>query len=64
MDSDTFDLIEQLCTRAGIVMENTHVIALTIGGLPFKEQVAAIDAIRQAGERIVALANAAMALLD
>jgi precorrin-6B methylase 1 len=64
MDSDTYDLIAQLCTRAGMVMEDTQLIALTIGSLPSEEQVAAIDAIKQAGERIVALANAAMALQD
>lgn len=33
MDDDTLKLIIQLCTRAGIVMENASVIALSVAGL-------------------------------
>ena len=62
MDDDTSELIAQLCTRIGMIMEDASVVALTVGGLTVKERDDAIAALEAAAERISALVAAAKAL--
>jgi hypothetical protein len=52
MDDDTADLIQALCTRAGMIMEDVSVEALTISGT---DQVAI-------GARLTLLADGAKAI--
>ena len=62
MDEDTSELIEQLCTKIGMIMEDASVVALTVGGLTVKERDDAIAALEAAAERIGALVSAVTAL--
>lgn len=64
MDDDTRDLITQLCTRAGMTMEDTSVIALTIGTLPDDELLAALEKLSNASMTIGALVEAAHRLCE
>jgi predicted hotdog family 3-hydroxylacyl-ACP dehydratase len=63
MDDDTDDLITQLCTRIGMIMEDTSVTALTAGCLDQHERLAAITKMEMAAQRIDALVAAVRALL-
>ena len=56
MDID--DLIDQLCTAAGIIMEDASPIAIVRGG----NRTDRIQHIANAGREILALAEAASAL--
>ena len=62
MEDDTSELIVQLCTRMGMIMEDASVVALTVGGLTGKERPHAIAELEAAAERISALVAAAKAL--
>ena len=62
MDEHTSELIAQLCTRIGMIMEDASVVALTVGGLTVKERDDAIAALEAAAERISALVAAVKAL--
>ena len=62
MDDDTEDLVIQLCTRIGMIMEDTSVLALTLPGMDPVGRRAALRKIEQAAGRIHALATAAKAL--
>ena len=62
MDEHTNELIAQLCTRIGMIMEDASVVALTVGGLTVKERDDAIAALEAAAERISALVAAGKAL--
>ena len=64
MEDDTRDLIVQLCTRVGMIMEDASVVALTIGGLASEDRQTALEEIRKAAERISALVEAARLMLD
>jgi hypothetical protein len=64
MDDDTDDLIAQLCTSIGMIMEDTSVTALTAGSLARDERLVAIDEVEMAAQRIAALVAAVRALLD
>jgi hypothetical protein len=64
MDDDIDDLIAQLCTWIGMIMEDTSVTALTAGSLERDERLAAIDDVETAANRIAALIAATKALLD
>jgi integrase/recombinase XerD len=63
MYNDTDDLIAQLCTRIGMIMEDTSVTALTAGSLEQHERLAAIDEVEMVAQRIDALVAAVRALL-
>jgi hypothetical protein len=63
MDADTSEIITQLCTRIGMIMEDASVVALTIRELKGDARATAIAELEAAGERIRALAGAARALL-
>ncbi len=62
MDDHTDDLIAQLCTRIGVIMEDVSVTALTVGGKSPDNRKAAIDELDGAAKRIDALVSAAKAL--
>ena len=62
MDKDTDDLIAQLCTRVGMIMEDSSVAALTVGGLTAEKRDGVIAALEAATDRITALVYAAKAL--
>ena len=62
MDEHTNELIAQLCTRIGMIMEDASVVAVTVGGLTVKERDDAIAALEAAAERIGALVSAVTAL--
>jgi len=62
MDDDTEDLVTQLCTRIGMIMEDTSVLALTVRGMDQVGRRAALWNIEQAAGRIHALVAAAKAL--
>ena len=63
MDDDTDDLIAQLCTRIGMIMEDASVTALTVSGKNPSDRPAAIDDLEGAARRINALAAVVRALL-
>jgi hypothetical protein len=63
MEHDTNDLIAPLCTRIGMIMEDTSVAALTIGGLKRDERPAAIAEVEIAAQWIDGVVAVAMALL-
>jgi len=62
MDKDTSELIEQLCTRIGMVMEDAIMDALTVGEMSGDEREGALRRIDYALERMMALIAAARAL--
>jgi len=59
---DTEELIVLLCTRIGMIMEDTSVVALTIGSLPRSERSEALAELRQATTAIHRLMEAALAV--
>lgn len=62
MGDHTDDLIAQLCTRIGAIMEDASVTALTVGGKSPGDRQAAIDELDGAAKRIDALVTAVRAL--
>lgn len=55
MDNDAADLVARLCTLAGTIMEDTSPVAIVRPADP----TMVIAEVRQAGNDIAALANAA-----
>ena len=51
MDKDTDDLIAQLCTRVGMIMEDSSVAALTVVGLTAEKRDGVIAALEAATVR-------------
>lgn len=64
MDGDSDDLIAQLCTRIGMIMEDANTLALTIGSFYSSAQLAAIGELETAATRIASLIAAVRALSD
>ena len=63
MEDDNYDLIAQLCTRIGMIMEDASVVALTMGGQAgHSQRHYAITALEAAAVRIGALLGAVNAL--
>lgn len=62
MDDDTDDLVIQLCTRIGMIMEDTSVLALTVPGMDPVGRRAGLQKIEQAAGRIHFLVAAAKVL--
>jgi hypothetical protein len=62
MDQDTAALISQLCTRAGMIMEEVVDSALTISHAEPAERTKHLHNLKHATDRINKLINAAMAL--
>lgn len=63
MDRDTADLVVQLCTRAGITMEDASPSALMIGSTPKEEWSVTIDQLIADAERSAAFLEAARRLV-
>ena len=64
MDQDTAELITQLCTRAGMIMEDASAMALTIGSAPHQDWATIIDRLNREAVSIVSLLNAASQLAN
>ena len=64
MDEDTIDLIVALCTRIGMIMEDTSVIALTLRGATEIQRHEAVADIKAASDYIAALVGAVQVLRD
>jgi hypothetical protein len=64
MDDDTRDLIAQLFTRAGMIMEDASPVALLAGTGDHAALEEAVVAIEQSAEKVAALAGAIRALLS
>jgi hypothetical protein len=62
MDDDAHDLVVQLCTMIGIIMEDTSVVALTVSGFDDDQRRRAMANIQTAADRINALAAVVTAL--
>lgn len=62
VEDDTDILVEQLCTRIGMIMEDASIIALTIRGRKHEGRGAALAQIETAAFQISALLTAARAL--
>lgn len=62
MDEDAADLIIQLCTRAGMLMEDASVLALTLGSVEPSLRGQVLGQLVEASERISSLLQEAMAL--
>jgi hypothetical protein len=63
MDDDNAELINLLSTRIGTIMEDTSVIALTLGSQGSGERLARIQQLTRASASIAALAAAVEALI-
>lgn len=61
---ETDDLVVQLCTRIGMIMEDASVAALSMARTPADHRASVIDELSRSGQRIANLAEAARALLD
>jgi hypothetical protein len=62
MDEDANDLVVQLCTMIGMIMEDTSVVALRVSGLDDDQRRCAVAEIHAAGAKISALAGAVAVL--
>jgi uncharacterized protein YaaQ len=62
MDDDTRELITQLCTQAGMIMEDTGPTALTIGSLRDDDLPAVLDKLEDQSLKITQLIEASKAL--
>lgn len=60
---DTDELLAQLCTRIGIIMEDASAVAITSAVLTAEERTIAIFEVADAAARILALSNAAVSLV-
>lgn len=63
MDDDVTELIRQLCTRAGIIMEDASATAIVIGGLTADELSEVVKVVHQEIIRANSVLAAAAALL-
>lgn len=63
MDDETQELIIQLCTRIGMIMEDASVVALTIGSRDRDARLVAITEPDVAAEQIGRLIMAPQSLL-
>ena len=63
MDDDTSDLLFQLCTRIGMIMEDAAPLALSRPGADAESRLAHVNEIQGAAARICALVAAAKSLL-
>lgn len=62
MDDDADDLVLQLCTRAGMLMEDASAIALTIRTVDPHDRMVVLTELRQAIERMARLVDGALAM--
>ena len=58
MDDDTDNLIAQLCTRIGMIMEDASPVAIGFGAMTAAERRAAVTEISVAAAQISAICEA------
>lgn len=63
MDDETQELIIQICTKIGMIMEDASLVALTIGSRDQNARLAAMAELDVAAEQIDRLVKAAQSLL-
>ena len=63
MDEDTRDLVRKLCTRAGMIMEDASLVAVTMPGGDDAAMAKAIELLARDAAAIIDLVSAAAALL-
>ncbi len=63
MDDDTADLVRQLCTRAGMIMEDASTIAILVGGKSPSELRYIVDELEIQSGRVVSIVAATSALI-
>jgi hypothetical protein len=63
MDDDTEELLNLLCTRIGMIMEDASVVALTIGAREPGQRLGEMAKLETASAQIAALTAAARSLL-
>lgn len=63
MDEDKFDLVRQLCTRAGMIMEDGSTIAILVGGKTPDELRVIVAELDIMMNQVGALITAAKALI-
>ena len=64
MDDDAIALVRQLCTQAGMIMEDASARDVLIGGLSAEELAEVVQLIRQELLRALAIVDAAAAMMD
>ena len=62
MDEEVANLIRQLCTRAGMIMEDVSARAICVGAPEADELAAVVSEIEVAAQDIGSIASAARAL--
>jgi len=62
MDDDTAELIAQLCTRIGMIMEDVSDMALTLGKADAGHRAKSLRQLERASEQISRLVRAALVL--
>ncbi len=62
MDDDTTDLVRQLCTRAGMIMEDASAVAILVGGKTPIELRSIIAELQTLAEQVNAVLAAAKAM--
>lgn len=62
MDENTVELIAQLCTRIGMIMEDASVVALTIGNIDGDGMQQVVADLQRAADNISRLVAAVKAL--
>lgn len=63
MDQDTRRLIDELCTRAGMIMEDCSTVAVTTRHLDDNELVAKLGALADDARNVGTLVDAARCLI-
>lgn len=63
MDDNNDELIDLLCAKIGVIMEDASVIALTIGAVSAEERTARIDNLQRASASIAAISAAVASLV-
>jgi hypothetical protein len=61
---ETEDLIDRLCVRAGMIMEDASVVAVTLRRKVSADQRQALDRLEGSSRRISALITAALPLAE
>ncbi len=62
MDDDTDNLIAQLCTRMGMIMEDASPVAIGIGAMDHAQRRTALTDLSDAAAQIAAISKAVEAL--
>ena len=64
MDEDQIRLVRELCTQAGMIMEDTSALAILVGSLDPAGLASVIELVRRELTRALALTDGAGAMMD